>query len=81
MLSDDHLITLAAVEISEGQMEEYPRTSSSSDSKERVCFPAWTPIPMLSPVLSMALLLARPIHLWRMIVGATLILVAVAEMM
>ena len=71
MLSDDHLITLAAVEISEGQMEEYPRTSSSSDSKERVCFPAWTPIPMLSPVLSMALLLARPIHLWGMIVGGT----------
>ena len=63
MLSNYHLITLAAVEISEGQMEEFANTSSRRASKESVCCPAWTPIPMLSPVLSMSLLLASPIHL------------------
>ena len=46
-------------------MVEFANTSRRSASKERVCCPAWTPIPMLSPVLSMSLLLASPIHLWK----------------
>ena len=64
-----HLITLAAVETSDFQTEESSRTSSSSASKERVCLPACTPIPMLSPVLSTSLLLASPIHLSRKVQG------------
>ena len=64
-------------------MEEFANTSSRRASKESVCCPAWTPIPMLSPVLSMSLLLASPIHLRKPqgFLCQHLILVAVAEMM